>query len=215
MKNYSLTKNGAKSFILNYIVINNNIFINRADGEVEIIPYSIFEEKNILNQMKNQVLSSKNFFSILNKKFEIFLKLLIIELLFLILFVLSTINLGFSSIQIIASTIIFPTIMGLTIYKLVDYQKIRSDIKKHFLFIKNENNLNLIIRNRPEVTKGLDDELKRKVLAKEGNNFLFTINTIDKIEYRELVQVYNHIEYSSNRDKVKSLKKKKIKSEKL
>ena len=207
MKDYSLNKVSAKNFILNYIVMSDKLIVYYADHGTDIFDYSIEKEKLVLEKMKNQVLNSKRFVSFLNNKYEIFLKLFIDEILLFVLFVITAVNLKISLISVIVSSIIFPVMISLTGYKLNDYIKIKNDIKKHLLFLNNENSLNLVIRNDLGSTKGLDDELRAKVLRHVSNNFKFTLNTIDSMDYKEIKEVYEHVEKFIDNDKPKTLSK--------
>ena len=89
MKDYSIGKNNSKHFILNYIIIGKQIIVYYANDDVDTFDYSIEKEKEILERMKYQVISSKNFYKGLNTKFEIFLKLFINEILLFIMFIKS------------------------------------------------------------------------------------------------------------------------------
>lgn len=207
MKNYSLNETQSKNFILNYIIIGKQIIINYANDDVDIIPYSTSNEKKILNKMKSQVLNSKKYLNEVNNKFEIFLKLFIDEILLFILYIIAVINIKITLIQSIIYSIIFPIVIALTGYKLNKYHNIRTDIKKNLLFLNNEDNLNLTIRNNPEITKGLDKELIEKIYRNDGNNFSFTFNTIDNIKYRELQEIYRYVDKNIN-NKPSTLKRK-------
>lgn len=208
MKNYSLSETQSKNFILNYIIIGKQIIINYANNDIDVIPYSISNEKEILNKMKNQVLNSKRYSSELNNKFEIFLKLFIDEVILFILCIIAMININFTLIPSIICSIIFPIVIGLTGYKLNKYHNIRKDIKKNLLFLNNEDNLNQTIRNNHKITEGLDEKLREKIYIKETNNFSFTFNTIDNIKYRELQEIYRCVNNNIN-NKPNTLERKK------
>lgn len=204
MKDYSIGKNSGKHFILNYIIIGNKLIVYYANDDVDTFDYSIEKEKEILERMKYQVTSSKNFYDGLNTKLEIFLKLLINEILLFIMFVIGSMSIKLTLIPNIIGSILLPISIIITGYKLNKCNKIRNDFKKHLLFINNEDYLNNIIRNDIESTKELEEKLRRKVNNNESNNFKFTINTIDGMEYRELREVYRFVD-----NKNKSLIKKK------
>lgn len=199
MKNYCLDKNCCKYFILNYVVINDNLIINKADGTVDCLPYNIENEKVVLKVMKEQVLGSKKFFYLLNKKYEIFLKLFLDEILLVILLIIAQGSIPI--IYLFSEIIIFSILIGLTAGKLFNYKKTRDDIKKNFLFIRNELELNPIIRNNYCGLDKVDGNLRDKVLLKEGKNFSFTLNTIDRLKYKELLSVYRDIDSTSQNDK--------------
>ena len=204
VKDYSIGINSGKHFILNYIIIGNKLIVYYANDDVDSFEYSKELEKEILEKMKYQVINSKNFYMGLNTKLEIFLKLLINEILLFIMFVIGSMSIKLTLIPNIIGSILLPISIIITGYKLNKCNKIRNDFKKHLLFINNEDYLNSIIRNDIESTKELEEKLRRKVNNNESNNFKFTINTIDGMEYRELREVYRFVD-----NKNKSLIKKK------
>lgn len=199
MKDYSIDKNNSKHFILNYIIIGNTIIVYYANDDVDAFDYSIEKEKEILERMKYQVISSKNFYKGLNTKFEIFLKLFINEILLFGMFIMGSMSMNFTLIPNIIGSVLLPISIIITGYKLNKYNNIKKDFKKHLLFISNENGLNNVIRNDMNVTRGLDEGLRKKVFNDCSNNFKFNINTIDGMEYKELREVYRYVD---NKNKV-------------
>ena len=179
MKDYSLGKEYKKDFILHYEIINNYIYISKADGKIEIKKYYKEEEIKILEKMKNQVLNSKEFSTTLNQKFETFIKLFLDESLLLTMFIVTILSLGLPIIPTIIGFITFPIVMSLTGLKLGKYTKLRNDLKKNLLFLKNEDNLNPILRKNTELLK------------EKTNNFSFTLNTINDISYKQLIDLYS------------------------
>ena len=179
MKDYSLGKEYKKDFILHYEIINNYMYISKADGKIEIKKYSKEEEIKILEKMKNQVLNSKEFSTTLNQKFETFIKLFLDESLLLTMFIVTILSLGLPIIPTIIGFITFPIVMSLTGLKLGKYTKLRNDLKKNLLFLKNEDNLNPILRKNTELLK------------EKTNNFSFTLNTINDISYKQLIDLYS------------------------
>lgn len=206
MKNYSLNGNEARDFILNYEIVDNDINVNYADGESKSIAYSIDEEKAILERMKEQVLNSKALLADTNAKFDIFCKLFMDEMLLLVMFIISVFSVGMPLMAIIMGLGIFSGAIGLTSYKVRKYHKLRNDIRKHWLFLDNEDCLNGVIRNNPEVARSLDDRLRSKVLN-EDKGMTFSLNTIGDIGYRELKQVYNQAEYVAGKRKYRARKR--------
>ena len=194
MEDYSIDKNNSKHFILNYIIIGNTIIVYYANDDVDAFDYSIEKEKEILERMKYQVISSKNFYKGLNTKFEIFLKLFINEILLFAMFIMGSMSMNFTLIPNIIGSVLLPLSIIITGYKLNKCKYIRNDFKKHLLFISNEDYLNNIIRNDIESTKGLEEKLRRKLNNNESNNYKFTINTIDGMEYKELREVYRYVD---------------------
>ena len=204
MKDYTIDKSISKYFILNYIIIGNTIIVYYANDDVDTFDYSIEKEKEILERMKYQVINSKNFYKGLNTKFEIFLKLFINEILLFAMFIMSSMSMNFTLIPNIIGNIILPISIIITGYKLNKYNNIKKDFKKHLLFISNENGLNNVIRNDMNVTRGLDEGLRKKVFNDCSNNFKFNINTIDGMEYKELREVYRYVD---NKNKVLTKRK--------
>lgn len=198
MKDYSIVKNNNKHFILNYIIIGKQIIVYYANDDVDTFYYSIEKEKEILERMKYQVISSKRFYKGLNTKFEIFLKLFINEILLFIMFIIGSMSITLTLIPNIIGSILLPISILITGYNLNKCNSIRNDFKKHLLFLNNEEYFNNIIRNNLDATKELDEKLRKKVFNDESNNFRFSINTIDNMEYKELREVYRYVDNSVN-----------------
>lgn len=207
MKDYSLNKKDAKNFILNYEVKDKQIIINYANGEIKIKPYSKQEEIALLHNMKMQVLRSDNFRTSLYNKYEALLRWIINELFLLVLFIIAIANFNVPIEIVLGGAVLFPVVISITVRKVFDCNKVRNDLKKQVLFIGNDRRLNPIIRSDLEVTKGLDKELKEKVLLSKDESLPFTLNTIENIEYSELEKVYNHVEQFIDNDKPKVLRK--------
>ena len=198
MKDYSLNDIQRKKFKLNYIIIGKQIIVYYANDDVDTFDYSIEKEKEILERMKYQVISSKRFYKGLNTKFEIFLKLFINEILLFIMFIIGSMSITLTLIPNIIGSILLPISILITGYNLNKCNSIRNDFKKHLLFLNNEEYFNNIIRNNLDATKELDEKLRKKVFNDESNNFRFSINTIDNMEYKELREVYRYVDNSVN-----------------
>ena len=198
MKDYSLNDIQRKKFILNYIIIGKQIIVYYANDDVDTFDYSIEKEKEILERMKYQVISSKSFYKGLNTKFEIFLKLFINEILLFIMFIIGSMSITLTLITNIIGSILLPISILITGYNLNKCNSIRNDFKKHLLFLSNEEYFNNVIRNNLDATKELDEKLRKKVFNDESNNFRFSINTIDNMEYKELREVYRYVDNSVN-----------------
>ena len=210
MKNYSLNKKEAEIFILNYIILNNFIIVNYANGNVITMPYSTQKEKNILEKMRHQVLDCGEFYSILKNKFKIVSKLLVYEvIIFVSLLAAIVITPNPALVFVIVS--IFSLVIGIsfTLYKVLYYQKLRNDIKKHLLFLDNEDYLNLILRNNKNIRQNLDTTSLTKVYEGRQGDFSFDINTIDNINYSELKHLYEQTKQIINNNDIKVLKRKK------
>lgn len=207
MKNYSFIEKTAKEFILSYKIIDDTIVITKADNSIEILQFSLQNEQSVLERMKEQVIRAKAFFKNINIYFEIFSKLLLNEITLLVMFLVMKFSIGIALLPTIMGLVIFSTIMSITIYKLSKYRCLRDDIKKNLLFLNNEDCLNLAIRSNPKATEELPTRLKDKILSNDTSR-PFTLNTIDKIKYRELKQIYNQVEKIVGRSKRKIRKRK-------
>jgi hypothetical protein len=59
MKDHSKNKEDARTYILSYEVINNEIILKLASGEKYIVPYSEENEMKVIDKMENQALFCK------------------------------------------------------------------------------------------------------------------------------------------------------------
>ena len=191
MLDYTLIKGGCKNFILNYYIFNGNIIVNYADKSVETVPYSIEKEKEILERMKLQVIDSKNKFKDLNYRYEIFLKLFIDIILLYGMFIFSIFNYDMSIITNIIGNILCSGFSLLFGYNFFKYRKIRNDVMKNLLFLRNEDSLNISIRDNPNVTMKLNEKIREKIYGDRDSNFKFSFNSIDNISYSELYSIYS------------------------
>ena len=201
MKNYSKKKEDTKRLILNYEVIADEIIVNYANGEVDIIPYSTKAEIKILKKMKLQLLRYNSFLNSLHDKFSVLLKLLIDELLMLVLFITIIATFEIPLIATIVGTISFPIVISLTAHKLVECQKRRNDIKEKILFLDSEESLFTSTKIKSPKNKELD-------IKSKDNKSVVTFNAMEGMEYTEMQQEYDNIEQELNKDKVKVLSKK-------
>jgi len=144
----------------------------------------------------------------LNTKWEIYLKLIIYEILFGTLFGVMMFVGDMPIVGALGGSLSFGTGIIFTSYKLNDCKKLRDDLKKNLLFVNNENNLNEIIRNEPEFVDKIDYKYRTKAINPERFDFSFTLNTIDSIEYDDLDAMYKQIEEIVDRPKILKKSKK-------
>ena len=155
---YSQNFKNEDSFILNYKVINNRIIVNYANGNVDIFVYSIDREKEILIQMKEQVLGSKGCLKSLYNETMIYFKLLTNKLALFIFFVAIMLFFDVSLLAAAVTFTYFPIVIGLLVRKLIKCKGVIEDVKKNLLFLSNEEKINSDIRNKSEVRENIVDE---------------------------------------------------------
>ena len=179
MKNYSINEYQKKSFILNYCVKDNNIIVNLANGNNYMIPYSIENEKMILERMRDQVIDSKEFYDNIvkkEKKYEI--------IMFLLCFF--TINIYY----FMGMNILMPFLYAFSIKSIWDYVNISKyvdDYKKNLLFI---NNSDIFKSNNITKKDLLDVSKKTRKIMKEHD---ITLNDLDNIDYEDIAYIVkNH-----------------------
>ena len=187
IKNKSIDEE-RKYFILDYKRKGNNLVIHYANDADLVIPYTSQNEKNILSEMKNQIIEYGYTEDILEKdafKLEFF------GVLFSIIFLI--INIGINAM--LPSSILFNILKVIDIvlpilitYYSVKYANISkeyiNDIKKHKLFIENELKIN-------EYRKVNDITYEKDL----------TINDIDKVKLEELKDILINIEQEERKQK--------------
>jgi len=208
LKNYSINEEMSHDFIMHYKIVDDLLIVNYGNGEIRRLKYSTKNEKELLQKMKHQVLDSKLFLGMLNTKWEIYLKLIIYEILFGTLFGVMMFVGDMPIVGALGGSLSFGTGIIFTSYKLNDCKKLRDDLKKNLLFVNNENNLNEIIRNEPEFVDKIDYKYRTKAINPERFDFSFTLNTIDSIEYDDLDAMYKQIEEIVDRPKILKKSKK-------
>lgn len=188
MKNYTLTVDESENFILGYSIKDENIVIRYGDGNFIFEPYSVDNEKKILNIMKQQILDYKKYqkyqiaalvktingilanlifagfsFDILNITSSIILKII-----FLILVVYFSLNGFISTIDIPSQFEILNDIKKNK--EFIEFEKkINSNLSGHNLPSINLNDAEFLNRNDLNVLKdssNFDTEDYKKVLSK-------------------------------------------------
>lgn len=202
MKDYSLDQFQAERFILNYKIKGNEIIVNFAKKNKKdkyVIPYTIENEKKLLQKMKQQVLDSNHFFITRMKSYEEAVDTIIPYSLFgLLLFgILSIIGWGevftfcFFSIPTVISSLTFLY----SIYWKIDNNKKLDDIKKNQFFLKNEELFNF--KQNTKSTNNIILGTKYK-LDKRTNQIDLNLNSIHKLKYKELKLILENIKFEEN-----------------
>ena len=183
-----------KMFVLNYEIKNNKIIINFADGGNSIIPYTLENEKKILEKMKTQVINAKNYISKFEKKESnsiLWLSICFVCMLLNILLLISKLS-NFPSVNIsilVSYSIVFLANLG--IYK---YSKTKlDDINKNLMFLNNSEQINKMVKSNQNILSNIKSNTKNIINTSIKNNKELTLNSIDKIKYKELKKILENI----------------------
>ena len=189
MKNYAMTEEEKKNFILRLKFTDTNIVACMADGSEEEHPNNREELISLLERMKQQVLDSDEYFKKINKRYnhskEIFkfcgVVLLLIGLLYLPLNSLNSYRLVTYIEGIIISLIGFSNIPF-----FIKTKKNLNDVVKNRLFVQNMDSLN-------DIDLSKVNKKTREVMANG-----LDINKVDKMSRREVESLVNNGRF--NRD---------------
>lgn len=186
MKNYSLTPQESKNFILGYKLNKNKIIIKFASRRKCITKYDKDIETTILNIMKQQVIYSDDFLNIekRNLRINIFANIL------LTLFTLVSAILG---ISVFSAVILVPLIfIVFNSISIIDDKLTINDVEKNKLFIEQE----LLINQKIDKSNLKNTKLSKKNIV--DSNFDITLNSITKLKYKELKKIVNSINNKNN-----------------
>ena len=195
MKDYSLNKEQRDLFILNYKVEDKNIILNFASGKEKEIPYSIENEKKVLNYMKEQVMNYKEFVEkqeLLKIRLDFLLSLSTVVFMYNTLFSISIAPEDtFTKCVISISALII-------VYNLVLKKRVNdklADLEKNKYFLQNEDTIN----NKLDDMKNMNTLPRlKKYFEKEFNSstqkekvYHITLNDLDDMSLEELVLFVN------------------------
>ena len=195
MRDYSLDYESSKTFILNYNIENNQIIVNLASGEKYIIPFSVDNEKRLLERMKNQVKDSSDYEYKQEKRFSSAWKWAIWSGIMLVFnsIILAT---GISALPVVngicAGWFVFDS--SLRIYSMVDSKRKLKDIRKNRTFINNENTLSDNTKINQNVLSNVSTKTQELVTSTPEQKPIFTLNSIDKIGYEDLKKILENIQ---------------------
>ncbi len=168
MKNYDETN---ENFICNYYLDDDAIVVILGDNTYYTIPYTIANERKILNTMRRQINDFENYNNKLFKKKRKNLAFLVLDI---ILFI--TVLLYFANSPLVISIIskICLFLLALTTgSRIVDDFKIKStiiDLYKNKNFIDNEDKINDIIKNKPLALEGISLKVDEKINEEDKLN---------------------------------------------
>lgn len=197
MKNYELDIENSKRFILNYKIVNEEIIINLGTGEKYPIPYTIENEKRILEKMKRQVENCKK--GVYAKKQHIKGKRnTVVASSAIMLFNIISIAYGIDIIPImvnITSLLICASVTSYFGIKLSDAKETLDDIEKNKIFIINEMELNTNVKNNSNCLSNTTEKTKEIIAKNKEKNI--TVNTIDQISYEDLKKILDNIRFET------------------
>ena len=190
MKNYSLSKEEAMTFILNYNIEGDKIVINLASGNSYEVENTSKNEKIILEKMRNQVVQAGiNGYFRGNKAGVVWGSILAAAGALNIAVHANSLaieNFG-SPLAYGAFIAVCSCEFGIGLYDAISSQRIINDYKKNKLFLDNED---LFI----EEIKDDDDYNIRKEYA-------LTLNDVDKMSYREVMSAIEKVKLDECLDK--------------
>ena len=190
MKNYELDSKDMKTFILKYDVKKigfekKEIVIYFADNKITTIPYTIGNEKKILEKMKEQVENSYEFAK--NTKIE-YVKDSLLSLLLIVLAIVfitaGTFKL-FWEIYLLLQTVKI-------IDNSIDTKKKLNDLKKNELFLENFDEI-----TKEELDKNITINVSQKlkdIIGSKQNEEKLTLNDIDGVKLKDVKIMVENLE---------------------
>lgn len=214
MKNYALSEEKEASFVLRYKICGENLVIEYADGDSNILPYSLECEKELLRIMKRQVLDASELVEQANKecclvkRFSIML--LVVTILSIFYYVLPVASSIIDILVVELSSLLFISPLFVVFNRILkEKRELVRDILKSQLFICNE----LLFQD--EITKGMELDGNIRKETKKVIDFIIeekekgdikrpTINDIDKVSYDTFMDIYDIV---NTKKKIRILKK--------
>lgn len=189
MKDYSIGKDEARTFILRYEIDGDNMIVYYARNKKDIIPYSAENERKVLGHMKAQVRSREDRFSKTKHNIKIY------GVCFIVFIGGRFLIPGSDLIAFLVSCGISSVINWPIYKKYQDYQKNR-------LFLEEEITLNSSVKTNPNVLSNTKLDTKEFEVAMSSKNPVFDINTIDKVSYEDLKTMLENIKRSQDMEYV-------------
>ena len=183
MLDYTENKNDSKEFILYYIKKDNKIIVYYASGDKKEFDNTKDLEITILERMKKQVLNSN---VVYDKNGKIVMGLLINNI-FLYL------SINSEGIISLISSMISLSLMTKIISIQFDFSDKRNDFLKNRFFLENENLFNDFDRKNELLLLDVSKKTRKIISSIPEEDLLFTINTIDKMKYKDLRQILYNI----------------------
>ena len=199
MLDYSLDKEKAKMFILNYEIMEDSIKVNLASGDDYFVPKTKEHELSIIKQMEKQVNDAWQFEEKQKKRRKSSLRWFSYDCAFVV-FNAIVLCFGYSTMTL-ALCGIFVGLAGTELLIHRDAKRKLADIKKHEYFLKMKNLINSYLE------KG-NVEIKENTVVpvKSEEKDIITINDVHNMSYSDLDKIVNDM----NRDTVLGIDRPKV-----
>lgn len=196
MQNFSMKRHQEKTFILNYRIELGQMIIKLASKEKYVIPYTVDNEKNVLNRMRKQVLRADAFETKQRKRFSDAIVNIVVAffLEFISIYLLINPKEDISFVWSIIGIVFGGILMMGAIYWIIQSQRRIIDLRKNRLFLKQEKRLNDNIKNNQNILFHTSRKTRAVISSKViKHQIAFTFNTIDDIKYKELKRILDNI----------------------
>lgn len=217
LKNYALDEEKKMSFVLKYKLEDDNLVIEYADGEIQVLPYSIENEKELLRRMKRQVLeademveSANDVCRLVRMFSKIFLMVTIATMFYYVFPVANSIT---DILVVELAGLLFASPIFVLFKKVIkDQKELIKDINKNKLFIDNELLFQSEITKDMELDKNIDSKVRDVInlyqnIEKSNMDIVRpNINDIDDIPYDVFMDLYDVV-LESSKNKTRVLKK--------
>lgn len=190
MKDYSNNVEERKKFVLSYKVDESekSIRVQYADGGFKWLTYTEKSEKEILKRMKIQVNKAYKKYKDYENYYD--------KMNFISLIALTFLVITFSLVCISPLFLIIPlcsaTVAIFTQIKAFELKEIKNDLRKNYLFLKNEK-----VINDKEMCERAFRRCYRKDVKEKLNDrkVKFTINNIEEFSFEDMVYLDNKFQY--------------------
>lgn len=181
MKDYSDNSKDRKDFILSYSVNKElkEIYVQYADDSIAKIEYNEKNEKDILKKMKQQINKAYKEYEEYENEYEKMNMAFLIALMFLLL----SSPLVFIAPIYYVIPFFFTGVASITKVRAFDIKKTKEDLRKNYLFLKNEYAINNKEMCERAFKYCLKTDLKDKILDKRVK---FTINDSEVFTFEEM-----------------------------
>ena len=194
MKNYELDSKDMKTFILKYDVKKigfekKEIVIYFADNKITTIPYTIGNEKKILEKMKAQVENSTEF--VKNTKQDCFINI-VTPLIFIVFSLSMLFNGKIDSFLDLIYTIALCSSPIWILNNIITTKEKLNDLKKNQLFLENFDEITKEELDK-NITINVSQNLKEIISSKQNDEKL-TLNDIDGVKLKDVKIMVENLE---------------------
>lgn len=218
MKDYSLSLEERKDFVLGYDITDDGmIIVNYAKGKPWIIPYNKENEQILLDKMEKQLGNASNYEKKLTSKFvkNLTLSAILFGLGFIPavrLFLGESVEyLNYASYAFMGSSLI-PTFNAIR-------NKVKlNDLKKNVVFLEIKDKLNDAVKSDQNILVNVSSKTKSVVTDFPNDREVFDVNSFNYVPFRDLEQIMENAErneqfgfnYESKEEPHKSIVRKKV-----